>query len=267
MLIRDSGVDPALRRERAGGVRPDGASRRGSPSTRTCCCRCSSARTASRSRTRPSRSTLLADDDGRGASSATTRSRTRCSTSTQPDDAGAVRDARLLLRAAPAAGRPRSRPRSTVLAELGARVRAALGPRATARSRRTGSTDAEPRARCARLDRRHGQGRRRRAARRGRAGRPAARSARSGRSRRRRVASRAARTSTSVIVLDRADSPGGAPPLHAEVAAALYGQRRQRRAATSTGSAAATSIRRTSATSSPARRGAYVGLRGEPCPA
>ena len=27
----------------------------------------------------------------------------------------------------------------------------------------------------------------------------------------------------SVVVLDRADSPGGAPPLHAEVAAALYG--------------------------------------------
>jgi pyruvate/2-oxoacid:ferredoxin oxidoreductase alpha subunit len=27
----------------------------------------------------------------------------------------------------------------------------------------------------------------------------------------------------SVIVLDRADSPGGAPPLHAELAAAMYG--------------------------------------------
>ncbi len=26
-----------------------------------------------------------------------------------------------------------------------------------------------------------------------------------------------------MIVLDRADSPGGAPPLHAELAAALYG--------------------------------------------
>jgi pyruvate ferredoxin oxidoreductase alpha subunit len=26
-----------------------------------------------------------------------------------------------------------------------------------------------------------------------------------------------------VLVLDRADSPGGTPPLHAEVAAALYG--------------------------------------------
>jgi pyruvate/2-oxoacid:ferredoxin oxidoreductase alpha subunit len=26
-----------------------------------------------------------------------------------------------------------------------------------------------------------------------------------------------------VVVLDRADSPGGAPPLHAELAAALYG--------------------------------------------
>ena len=29
--------------------------------------------------------------------------------------------------------------------------------------------------------------------------------------------------SGNVIVLDRADSPGGAPPLHAEIAAALYG--------------------------------------------
>ena len=26
-----------------------------------------------------------------------------------------------------------------------------------------------------------------------------------------------------MVVLDRADSPGGAPPLHAELAAALYG--------------------------------------------
>ena len=56
MLVRDSGVDPALRRERAGGVRlhGDGAADRGA--SRTSCCRCSSARTASRSRTRPSRS-------------------------------------------------------------------------------------------------------------------------------------------------------------------------------------------------------------------
>jgi pyruvate ferredoxin oxidoreductase alpha subunit len=33
----------------------------------------------------------------------------------------------------------------------------------------------------------------------------------------------ALRDTTSVVVLDRADSPGGTPPLHAELAAALYG--------------------------------------------
>ena len=74
------------------------------------------------------------------------------------------------------------------------------------------------------------------------------------------------RTSSVVIVLDRADSPGGAPPLHAEVAAALYGAA-PRSQATSTGSAAATSTPRTSARSSPATPRRYVGLRGEPCPA
>ena len=31
------------------------------------------------------------------------------------------------------------------------------------------------------------------------------------------------RASTTIVVLDRADSPGATPPLHAEVAAALYG--------------------------------------------
>ena len=47
---------PALRRERAGGLRPDGdrAAARRAPATS--CCRCSSAWTASRSPTRPSRS-------------------------------------------------------------------------------------------------------------------------------------------------------------------------------------------------------------------
>ena len=37
------------------------------------------------------------------------------------------------------------------------------------------------------------------------------------------VVSEALRDVPSVVVLDRADSPGGAPPLHAELAAALYG--------------------------------------------
>jgi len=70
----------------------------------------------------------------------------------------------------------------------------------------------------------------------------------------------------SVIVLDRADSPGGAPPLHAELAAALY----------SCGNELAGhvyglggrdlhpgDVRRIFA--GDAER--YVGLRGEPCPA
>jgi pyruvate/2-oxoacid:ferredoxin oxidoreductase alpha subunit len=70
----------------------------------------------------------------------------------------------------------------------------------------------------------------------------------------------------SVIVLDRADSPGGAAPLHAELAAALYG--------TGIGLTGHVyglggrdlhpeDIRRIFA--GDANR--YVGLRGEPCPA
>ena len=104
MLIRDSGVDPALRRERAGGLRPDGASRRGSPSTRTCCCRCSSAWTASRSRTRPSRSSCSTDDEVRDFVGEYRIPHPLLDLA-QPDDAGPVRDARLLLRAAAPAGR------------------------------------------------------------------------------------------------------------------------------------------------------------------
>ncbi len=69
----------------------------------------------------------------------------------------------------------------------------------------------------------------------------AARSARSGRSLLRRSPLRS-RPWTTVIVLDRADSPGGAPPLHAEVATALYGSGCARCAATCTGSAAAICI-------------------------
>ena len=69
----------------------------------------------------------------------------------------------------------------------------------------------------------------------------------------------------TVIVLDRADSPGGAAPLRAEVAAALYGGGASF-AATSTASAGATCIQRTSGRSSPGEAQRYVGLRGEPCP-
>ena len=63
MLIRDSGVDPALRRERAGGVRPHGDRAAARRASRTSSCRCSSARTASRSPTRPSPSRCSQDED------------------------------------------------------------------------------------------------------------------------------------------------------------------------------------------------------------
>ena len=75
-------------------------------------------------------------------------------------------------------------------------------------------------------------------------------------------------TCRRVSVLDRADSPGGAPPLFAGGRRRALRRRRGARGATSTASAAATSTRRTSATSSPGdRRAEYLGLRGAPCPA
>ena len=145
--------DPALRRERAGGLRPDACSRRGSPSTRTSCCPCSSARTASRSRTPPSRSRSLADDEVARVRRRVPRSRTRCSTSRSPTTPGPVRDARLLLRAEAPAGRGDARPRSTCFAERRRRARAAhrppLRPLEPYRL-----DDADARARRARLDRR-----------------------------------------------------------------------------------------------------------------
>jgi pyruvate ferredoxin oxidoreductase alpha subunit len=69
----------------------------------------------------------------------------------------------------------------------------------------------------------------------------------------------------SVIVLDRADSPGGAPPLHAEVAAATYGGgARLRGSVYGLGGRDLhpADIRGLFAGPSPS----YVGLRGEPCP-
>ena len=69
---------------------------------------------------------LLADEDV-GSSSASTAFRIRCSTSAHADDAGAVRDARLLLRAAaPAGGGAQSRSRG--LRRGGGRVRRCFGP-------------------------------------------------------------------------------------------------------------------------------------------
>ena len=142
----------------------------------------------------------------------------------QPDDAGPVRDARLLLRAAPPAGRGDRRARSmsstssrTSSSELSGRHYGALeayrldGRRA--------------RDRLPRLDRRNGQGRRRRAAGEGEpVGLSRSRSFRPFPAGELRAA---LRRSATVIVLDRADSPGGAPPLFAEVAAALYGSGRR----------------------------------------
>ena len=79
----------------------------------------------------------------------------------------------------------------------------------------------------------------------------------------RAIAEALARTSTAVIVLDRADSPGGAAPLCAEVAAALTAgadarrpRLRPRRPRPPSGGRP----RR----SSPGAPRAYVGLRGEP---
>ena len=69
----------------------------------------------------------------------------------------------------------------------------------------------------------------------------------------------------SVIVLDRADSPGGTPPLHAELASALYGS-----GVDLTGAVYGLGGRdlhpadiRAVLTGPPA---AYVGVRGESCP-
>ena len=97
------GRGPALRRERAGGVRPDGDRAAARRAPRTSCCRCSSARTASRSPTRPSPSSCSTTTTSRAL-----RRRLRDPASAArrraPDDAGAVRDARLLLRAPPPAG-------------------------------------------------------------------------------------------------------------------------------------------------------------------
>ena len=158
---------PALRRERAGGLRPDGdgATHRRGP-----------ARPVARARV-PRR---LHDHTLGRAGVATSRPRSgplrrrlprpeRRARLDSSHDAGALRDARLLLRAAPpAGGRTRCRPRRD--RRGGGRLRAAL--RTAARRDRglpAGGRDAGDRR--ARLDGRDGQGRRRRPAGRTRAGR------------------------------------------------------------------------------------------------
>jgi pyruvate ferredoxin oxidoreductase alpha subunit len=70
----------------------------------------------------------------------------------------------------------------------------------------------------------------------------------------------------SVIVLDRADSPGGAAPLHAEVAAALYGSGIDLRGHVY-GLGGRDLHPEDIAQIFAGRASRYVGLRGEPCPA
>jgi pyruvate ferredoxin oxidoreductase alpha subunit len=70
----------------------------------------------------------------------------------------------------------------------------------------------------------------------------------------------------SVVVLDRADSPGGTPPLHAEVAAALYGSGCELRGAVyglGGRDLHPADIRAVFAGATPA----HIGLRGDSCPA
>jgi pyruvate ferredoxin oxidoreductase alpha subunit len=70
----------------------------------------------------------------------------------------------------------------------------------------------------------------------------------------------------SVVVLDRADSPGGAPPLRAEIAAALYGSRRELQGGVyglGGRDLHPTDIRALFAGATPP----YIGVRGETCPA
>ena len=263
MLIRDSGRRPALRRERAGGLRPDGARASRSPSTPTCCCRCSSARTASRSRTRPSRSSCsptrtcrrlrrrLRDPPSAARHRARRRrkGRSRCRTTTS--SFGASRS-------------PRSRPRSRRCRHSRCEFEPLSG-RGTGRSSRYRLDDAE-RVLVALgssagtikdvVDELRDEGD------------PV------GPAEDRLVPAvpaqalvpRSCTTSSSVIVLDRAASPGGAAPLLAEVAAALTGKGSSLRPRLRPRRPRPPS-RRTSATSSTGAPRAYVGLRGEPCPA
>ena len=141
---------------------------------------CSSARTGSRSRTRRSRSRCSTTTTS-AASSASTASRTRCSTSRDPTSQGpfAMPDSYFELRYQQVAAMAAALP---VFDELATSWSALTGRRYSVRSSRTASTS-RARRRLPRLDRRHGEGRRRRSARGRRSGRAAARCARSGRCR------------------------------------------------------------------------------------
>ena len=245
------GRDPALRRERRRRPTTSPCSRRASPSTRTSCCRCSSASTASRSRTRPSPS-RCSPTRRCGTSSARTASRTRCSTLARRPRRARSR-CRTTTSSCAAQQTAAIEAAAVSSSELGDELSELTG-RPTRPSRRTGRRRG-PRARLSRFDRRHRQGRRRRAP---REGEPVGllricsyRPFPPPRSRDR------AAGAVDIAVLDRADSPGGPPPLAVEVPTRSAGGS----GATSTGSADATFTRRPPR--GPARdRREYVGLRG-----
>lgn len=71
----------------------------------------------------------------------------------------------------------------------------------------------------------------------------------------------------TVVVLDRADSPGGAPPLLAEIAAALYGSGVELRSVVYGLGGRDVHPEDLRAVLAEARPPAYLGLRGAPCPA
>ena len=173
-----------------------------SPSTRTCSCRCSCARTASRSPTRPNRSTLL-PDDGR-ALRRRLRDPVSAARPAQPTTQGpfAMPDYYFELRRHQAAAMAAALP---VIEQVGGESRCSPAPHGPVERVPAGRRRA--RARRTRLDRRNREGRRRRAAGRGRGGRaleillPAVPG---------RGGPRALAGVDDVVVLDRADSPGGA---------------------------------------------------------
>ena len=169
MLIRDSGVDPAVRRERAGGVRPD--------------CDRAAARRAPRGAAAGARLPGRLHDHalGRAGHAAPGRGGARFVGDysipnavldvARPTTQGpfAMPDYYYEFRRQQAAAMEAAR---DVFGRARGRVRAASAAAATARSRSTGSR-ARNGGRRPRLDRRNDQGRRRRAARGGRARRPA----------------------------------------------------------------------------------------------
>ena len=243
MLIRDSGVDPALRRERAGGVRPDGdgaAPRR------------ASRRAAAGARLPGRLHDHALGRAGRAARRTTWREHSSASTAIPnplldvraAHDAGPVRDARLLLRAAAPAGRGDAG-RARRVRGARARVRRALRPPLPTSVEPYALDGAEHAIVCLGSTRRHGEGRRRRAARRRGGGRPA----------RGAVVPARSRADDLRTALDDVPTVVGARPcrLARRRAAPLRRARGSARrngasssGATSTGSAAATCIPRTS---------------------